>query len=189
MKASGLGFDEVRPDDVLLVSWDGEVLEGSGRRHAEYPIHTEVLRVRADAGAVVHTHAVNAVAFASLDTPLRPISHEANLFVPPEVPRFTETTDLILTRELGEKVAATLADRNACFLVNHGIVVAAVDVPTAVVTAYLLDNACRIQLTAMAAGTLKAWSTPEDSAAKREHCYSAALLRGAWDYLVRGLDR
>ena len=28
MKASGLGFEEVRPDDVVLVSWDGEVLAG-----------------------------------------------------------------------------------------------------------------------------------------------------------------
>ena len=31
MKASGLGFEEVRPDDVVLVSWDGEVLAGNGR--------------------------------------------------------------------------------------------------------------------------------------------------------------
>jgi ribulose-5-phosphate 4-epimerase/fuculose-1-phosphate aldolase len=189
MKASGLGFEEVRPDNVILVSWDGEVLEGGGRRHAEYFIHTEVLRARADAGAVVHTHAVHAVAFAALGVPLRPISHEANLFVPPDIARFTETTDLILTRELGERVAATLGDRNACFLVNHGIVVAGPDVPTAVVTAHLLDSACRMQLTAMAAGTPSAWSSPEESLAKREHCYSEALLRGAWEYLVRGLQR
>ena len=46
MKASGLGFEEVGPDQVLLVSWDGEVLEGTGRRHVEFPIHTEVMRAR-----------------------------------------------------------------------------------------------------------------------------------------------
>ena len=34
MKAAGLGFEEVGPEDVVLVSWDGEVLEGAGRRHA-----------------------------------------------------------------------------------------------------------------------------------------------------------
>src|SRR3712207_4803961 len=80
MKASGLGFEEVGPDDVLLVSWDGEVLTGAGRRHAEYPIHTEVVRARPDVGSVIHTHSPAAVALGSLGVPLRPISHEANLF-------------------------------------------------------------------------------------------------------------
>jgi L-fuculose-phosphate aldolase len=189
MKASGLGFEEVGPSDVVLVSHDGEVLAGDGRRHAEYPIHTEVMKARPDVGSVIHTHSPAAVALGALGVPLRPISHEANLFVPPDLARFTVTADLILTAELGRQVAAALADRNACMLVNHGIVVAAADVPTATVTAYLLDRACRMQLTAMAAGTLVSWSSPEESRSKREHCYSEPMLRGAWDYLVRRLDR
>jgi L-ribulose-5-phosphate 4-epimerase len=188
MKASGLGFEEVRPDDVVLVSWDGAVLAGNGRRHAEYPIHTEVMRRRDDVGSVIHTHSPAAVALGALGVPLRPISHEANLFVPPDLARFTATADLILTAQLGEQVAEALGERNACMLVNHGIVVAAADVPTATVTAYLLDRACQMQLTAMAAGEPTRWSPPEESLAKREHCYSDAMLRGAWDYLVRRLD-
>ena len=187
MKASGLAFTEVTPDDVVLVSWDGDVLEGKGRRHAEFPIHTEVMRARSDVGAVVHSHAAGAVAFAALDVPLRPISHEANLFVPPDVPRFTQTGDLILTAALGESVAACLGEANACLLVNHGIVAAGADVPTAVVSAYLLEAACRIQLLAMSAGPLARWSPPQESAAKRAHCYSPSMLAGAWDYLVRSL--
>lgn len=188
MKASGLGFEEVGPGEVLLVSWDGEVLSGAGRRHAEYPIHTEVMRARADVGSVVHTHSPAAVALGALGVPLRAISHEANLFVPPDLARFTGTGDLILTASLGADVAAALGDRNACMLVNHGIVVAAPDVPTATVTAYLLDRACRMQLTAMAAGGWATWSSPQESLAKREHCYPDPLLEGAWEYLVRRLE-
>jgi ribulose-5-phosphate 4-epimerase/fuculose-1-phosphate aldolase len=189
MKAAGLGFEEVGPEDVVLVSWDGEVLAGNGRRHAEYPIHTEVMRRRADVGSVIHTHSPSAVALGAIGVPLRPISHEANLFVPPDLARFTGTGDLVLTAELGQQVAAALGDRNACLLVNHGIVVAAADVQTATVTAYLLDRACRMQLTAMAAGGWATWSSPEESLAKREHCYPDPLLQGAWEYLVRRLDR
>lgn len=189
MKASGIGFDEVSPDDVVLVSWAGEVLAGNGRRHAEYAIHTEVMRARPDVAAVVHSHAAGSVAFASLEVPLRPISHEANLFVPPDVPRFTKTGDLILTQDLGCDVASTLGDANACFLVNHGIVAVGADVQTAVISAYLLEAACRTQLLAMSAGPLARWSPPEESAAKREHCYSKPLIQGAWDYLVRALER
>ena len=188
MKASGLGFEEVGPEQVLLVSWDGDVLEGAGRRHVEFPIHTEVVRAREDVGSVIHTHSPAAVALGSLGVPLRAISHEANLFVPPDIARFTETGDLILTADLGRRVAAALGDRNACLVVNHGIVVAAGDVPTATVTAYLLDRACRMQLTAMAAGGWASWSSAEESLAKRGHCYSDPMLLGAWDYLVRRLD-
>ena len=187
MKAAGIGFEEVGERDVVLVSPAGDVIEGEGRRHAEYPIHTEVMEARPDVGAVVHTHAVHAVAFAALGAPLRPISHEGTLFVPPDVPRFTETGDLILTRELGASVARALGARNAVLLVNHGIVTAGPDVPTAVMTAVLLERACRTQLLAMAAGELRHWSSDDEARAKRDHCYNPALLTQAWDYLVRRL--
>jgi L-fuculose-phosphate aldolase len=189
MKAATLGFEEVGAENVLLVGRDGEVLAGEGRRHAEYPIHTEVLAARPDVGAVVHTHAPHAVAFAALDVPLRPLSHEGTLFVPPDVARFTKTGDLILTAELGGDVAEALGDRNALVLVNHGIVAVGPDVPTAVLTAILLDRACRLQLLAMAAGELQCWSDDEEALAKREHCYPPPLLRQAWDYLARRLER
>ena len=185
MKAAGWGFEEVEPDRVLLVGWEGEVLEGSGRRHAEYPIHTEIMRARPDVQCVVHTHAPAAVAFASLGQPLRPISHEGTFFVPPEVARFTKTGDLILTRELGQALAETLGGRNAALLVHHGIVTVGPDVPTAVVGAILLERACRKQLWAMAAGPLVTWSSDEEALRKREHCYPPELVRQAWDYLVR----
>jgi L-ribulose-5-phosphate 4-epimerase len=185
MKAATLGFEEVQAENVLLVDHAGNVLEGEGRRHAEFPIHTEIMAANPSAGAVVHTHAAAAVAFAALDVPLRPISHEGTLFVPPDIARFTKTGDLILTPELGADVAAAIGDRNALLLVNHGIVTVGPDVPTAVLTAVLLDRACRMQLTAMAAGELKRWSDDAEALSKREHCYGPELLRQAWDYLSR----
>jgi L-fuculose-phosphate aldolase len=184
MKAASWGFEEVGREQVILVSWDGEVLAGEGRRHAEYPIHTELMRARPDVGAVVHTHAPWAVAFASTEQPLRPVSHEATLFVPPEVARFTETGDLILTRELGASLAGVVGARNAAFMVHHGIVTCGVDVVTAVMTAVLLERACRTNVRALAAGGPKTWSSDEEALAKREHVYS---FQQAWDYLVRRL--
>ncbi len=188
MKASTFGFEEVTPDHVLLVTRDGEVAWGDGRRHAEYPIHTELVSARQDVGAVVHTHAPAAVAFAALGVPLRPISHEGTLFVPPDIPRFTRTGDLILTSDLGREVAVTLGERNAVLLVNHGIVTVGPDVPTAVMTAILLERGCRTQLLAMAAGELKRWSSDDEAIVKREHCYGPPLLAQAWEYLVRRLE-
>ena len=152
MKAAGLGFDEIGAEQVILVSWDGEVLEGEGRRHIEYPIHTELMRARPDVGAVVHTHAPWSVAFASTERPLRPLSHEGTLFVPPQIARFTLTGDLIMTRELGEALAACVGGRNAALMVHHGLVACGADVPAAVMTAVFLERACRANIRAIAGG-------------------------------------
>jgi ribulose-5-phosphate 4-epimerase/fuculose-1-phosphate aldolase len=187
MKAASLGFEEVGVDEVLLVTRDGDIAYGDGQRHAEYPIHTEIVSARPDVHAVVHTHATHAVAFGSLGMPLLPLSHEGTLFVPPDISRFTRTADLILTPELGLEVAAAIGQRNALLLVNHGIVTVGPDVPTAVLTAVILERACRTQLLAMAAGDPTRWSDDEEALAKRDHCYSPAQLEQAWNYLVRSL--
>jgi ribulose-5-phosphate 4-epimerase/fuculose-1-phosphate aldolase len=187
MKAATLGFEEITPERVILVSWDGDVLQGEGRRHAEYPIHTELMRARDDVESVVHTHAPWAVAFASTGEPLRPVSHEGTLFVPPGPARFTKTGDLILTAELGRDLAGEVGDRNAGFMVHHGIVTCGPDVVSAVMSAVLLERACRTQIRAHAGGGPKTWSSDAEAIAKREHCYPPALLRQAWDYLVRRL--
>lgn len=189
MKASTWGFEEITPDRVLLVGWKGEVLAGEGRRHAEYPIHTEIMRGRREVQCVVHTHAPHAVAFASLGQPLRPISHEGTFFVPPDIARFTQTGDLILTRELGAAVAAALGSRNAVLLIHHGIVTVGEDVEAAVVGAILLEQACHKHLLATAAGELRTWSSDEEALAKRAHCYSPELIHHAWGYLVRRATR
>jgi L-fuculose-phosphate aldolase len=189
MKASGWAFEEVTPERVLLVGWDGEVLVGEGARHSEYPIHTELMRARPDVRAVCHTHAPHAVAFAALDQPLRPISHEGTLFVPPDIARFTLTGDLIVTRDLGQALARTVGARNAALMVHHGIVTAAADLETAVVSAILLERACWKQLLAMAAGELRTWSSDGEALAKRARCYAPAQVHAAWAYLARRADR
>src|SRR4051794_23618666 len=77
MKPAALGMEEVQLDDLVLVDWNGTVLQGHRRRHAEYPIHTRIMAARREVGATVHTHAASCASFSSLDTPLVPVSHEA----------------------------------------------------------------------------------------------------------------
>ena len=99
MKCSGWGFEEVDEQKIVLVSPEGKVLHGSGRRHIEYPIHTEIMARRGDVGAVVHSHSDAANAFSALDVPILPLNHAGSLFSYPDVPRFTLTGGLISTRE------------------------------------------------------------------------------------------
>lgn len=189
MKPSGLGMEEVALDDLVLVGWDGTVLHGHRRRHAEYPIHTRVMLARADVAATVHTHAAASTSFSCLDQPLVPISHEGVYFAPHGVPSFRGTSDLILTDELGDAVAAALGNAHGAFLVGHGMVTTGADLVEAVMAALLLEQACTKQLAAMAAGGPRSWTSADAAVVKRTHVYPRALLEQGWDYLVRGLER
>jgi ribulose-5-phosphate 4-epimerase/fuculose-1-phosphate aldolase len=189
MKASGWGFEEITDDRVLLVSPDGEVLSGDGRRHIEYPIHSEIMRARPEVGATVHTHAPALSAFACLDVPLRPISHDGVPFADRPVPRFTRTGALIATAGLGAALADALGDEPACLMPSHGAVTVGPDIATAVMYAVLLERACRTQLMAMGAGDMKVWSDADETRFKREQVWNPAQLQAGYGYLLRKADR
>ncbi len=162
LKSARWGLEEVIPERVHLVSEDGQVLEGDGSRHSEYPIHTEVMIARPDVGGVVHTHPPHAVALAATGQPLRPVSHAANYFVPPDVPRFTG--------------------------INHGIVTVGPDLQTATVAAVLLERACAQQMLTHAFGGWPSWSGPGESRSKRRNIYADGPVRAVWEYLERSLS-
>lgn len=185
MKSAGWGFEEITDDRVVLVGRDGEVVEGTGVRHTEYPIHTCVLDARPDVNCVVHTHAAAPIAFAALGVPLRPISHDGTLFVPPDLARFRGTSALIRTKALGEQLADELGERNAILLPGHGVVVVGPDAPTAVMSAILLDRACRLQLEVEAAGGPRVWTEDQEALEKRTMCWPPGQLEAGWRYLLR----
>jgi L-ribulose-5-phosphate 4-epimerase len=185
MKPSAMGLDEITPDSLIRVDLDGNVVEGDLPRHSEYPIHAEVFRARPEITCVVHTHPIYSIAFASTGQPLRAVSHEGAQFTPPDVPRFTRTSNLIKTRELGEEVAATLGENIACYLINHGIVVAGNTISKAVVSAINLERASQVQLLASASGNPFSWTVDEDIPGKRQNVFRGDQLKNVWEYFCR----
>jgi L-ribulose-5-phosphate 4-epimerase len=188
MKAASFGFDEITPEQIILVGFDGEVLVGDGPLHVEWPIHTEIMRARPDAGSVVHSHPPNSIALGASGHPLRPVSHAGTLFVPPAIPRYTKTAELIVTTDLGSDVAATLAERSALLLVNHGIVTAGKDVRDAVIHAVLLEKAAHQQMLTHSFGGPRRWSSDEEALRKRETVWAERQRAMLWAYLARRLQ-
>jgi ribulose-5-phosphate 4-epimerase/fuculose-1-phosphate aldolase len=185
MKASGWGFEEIDRNRVVLVSPEGTVLDGTGSRHIEYPIHTEIMARRPSVHAVVHTHAPTLAAFASLDHELKPLSHDAVPFTHPQLPRFTRTGALIATPELGQELARSLADADAILIPHHGAVTTGPDLETAVMYAVLLERACHTQLLAHAAGGPATWSDEAETLFKRDQVWNRDQLHAGWNYLIR----
>jgi ribulose-5-phosphate 4-epimerase/fuculose-1-phosphate aldolase len=185
MKAAGWSFEEVTSARVALVTPAGEVLAGSGPRHIEYPIHTELMSARPDVGSVVHTHAPAAVAFAALDEPLLAISHDGVEFAEPQIPRFTRTGSLIRSAELGRALAKTIGDGVGCLVPGHGLVTVGPDSATAVLRAVLLARACQVQLEAMAAGQIRIWSDSAEIALKKAEVWPESQINAGYAYLCR----
>ncbi|MEU9059223.1 class II aldolase/adducin family protein [Streptomyces sp. NPDC048430] len=184
MKASGWGFEEVTPGRVLLVAPDSRILAGEGLPHLEAPIHTEIMAARPDVNAVVHTHGRAAVAFASLDVPLLPLSHDAVPFISPDVPRHPSGR-LVSDSRQGTALARTLGDAAGCLMVGHGLVAVGADLASAVMHAVLLDRACDTQLRAQAAGPVQRWSDAAEVTQKQEETWSARQLATGYAYLCR----
>lgn len=188
LKGAQMGLEEVTEDDVILLDLDGNVLSGSRPRHLEWPIHAALYRARPDIASVVHSHAFATVAFSATDEPLADIGHEATRWTPPDVPRFTETSDLIDTPERGRAMAAAVGSHNGALLRHHGMVVGGPDIPTACLQAIFLEQACRLQLTVMSLGVPFQTASEADRQLRHDKQTRPALYSGLWTYLTRRLE-
>lgn len=72
IKPSGVSYDEMKPDDMVVVDLaDGHVVEGNLRPSSDTPTHLAIYRAFPEVGGVVHTHSTYATAWAQagLDIP------------------------------------------------------------------------------------------------------------------------
>jgi ribulose-5-phosphate 4-epimerase/fuculose-1-phosphate aldolase len=186
IKRARIGMDEVASRaDLQLVDFDGNVLEGNGERHYEWPIHAEILRSRPDVVAVGHTHAFYSQIFASTDEPLRPIGKEGVWFDDP--PKFQETCSLIRTPELGRRLAATLGGNDAVFLMSHGVAFVGSTIRECTLVGIYLEAAVRAQVTIAMTGFRTRVPDAADARAKRAQTRTAGGINNYWDYLARKL--
>jgi ribulose-5-phosphate 4-epimerase/fuculose-1-phosphate aldolase len=184
-KAAGWGLEEVDGGRIVLVTPEGELAWGSGRRHIECFIHTEILKAREEVNVTVHTHAAAAISFAALDVPLLPLSHDAIPFLRPDVARYTASGDLIKDADRGASLAAFLQDAPGCVIPGHGLVTVGRDAAEAVMRAVLLERACRVQLEALAAGEVRRWSSEAEVRDKQSGLWPRSQFEAGYSYLVR----
>jgi L-ribulose-5-phosphate 4-epimerase len=64
IKPSGVPYEQLTADDIVLVDLDGSVVEGTRRPSTDTPTHLELYRVFEEVGGVVHTHSTWATVWA-----------------------------------------------------------------------------------------------------------------------------
>jgi ribulose-5-phosphate 4-epimerase/fuculose-1-phosphate aldolase len=91
-----------------------------------------------------------------------------------------------------ERLAASLGDKNAMILRNHGIITTGRNVAQAFVRAYYLEKACEIQMDTLAMGRKLVIPSPEvcDHAAQQfDRSYEGDGYELAWEANRRTIDR
>ncbi len=149
---SGLDYESMEPEDVVLVDVEGELLDGSLKPSTETPMHTGIYRARAQVGAVVHTHSRYATTLACLGWEIPPVHYMlATLSGDGRIPLAPYTT--YGTEELAGYAAEALGEsRNACLLQNHGTITVGESAGEAFSRTVVLEEMAEIYYRARLAG-------------------------------------
>jgi len=149
----GMHFGHIRASDLILVSHEGEVVEGDRAVNgAAFAIHSQVHASRPDAVAAAHSHSVYGKAWSSLGRLLDPITQDACSFYD-DHGLFDDYTGVVVDIEEGKRIAHALGDYKAAILRNHGLLTVGHSVDEAVWWFITMERTCQAQLLAEAAGT------------------------------------
>ena len=150
----GLGFDEITAGNLLVVDEDLNVVDGDGMANPANRFHSWIYRARPDVQCIVHTHPFHVAALSMLEVPLV-VSQMDTTPLYDDCAFLADWPGVPVGNEEGEIISAALGDKKAVLLAHHGQLVAGVSVEEACSLAVLIERAARLQLTAMAAGTIK----------------------------------
>lgn len=148
---SGIGYFDLRPEDVVVTDLEARIVEGSRKPSSEWALHTLFYRAKPHVRAVVHTHSMYCTTFAVLGRPLRAVHYaiaDAGAAEIPCAPYFP-----FGTLELAEAAVETAGTSDAVLLGNHGLVACGKDIAGAYGLAVNLEYVAELQYRALCIGT------------------------------------
>lgn len=186
----GLLFEEVTASNLVAVDFAGRGVEGDQPyNRAGHVIHTSVLRARPELGFVLHSHTPAVAAVSAMACGILPLSQPANVI------RATVGYHRYETAEddpaWHQRLAADLAGHHVLVLHNHGLLTAGRTAAEAFLYHHFAQQACEIQVGALARGQELIYPDPDavralaEWGAPRERPWGAA----PWAAVRRMLER
>jgi len=135
IKPSGVDYDELRPEHMVITDLDGKVVEGTLRPSSDLETHTLLYREFPAIGGVVHTHSEFATSFAQagMAIPALGTTHADTFYgpVPGTAPltdeeiggRYVRETGMAIVRRFAataERAAIDPLGVPACLVAGHG---------------------------------------------------------------------
>ena len=189
----GMMYEEVTASSLQKIDIDGTVVLKAdnefGINPAGFVIHSAIHSAREDAGCVIHSHTRAAVAVSAGTTGLLPLSQSAMFFYGKV--RGHDFEGAATRPEERARLITDLGGNDVMLLRNHGTLTVGRSVPHAFLKAYQFENACRIQIDALAAGAVV---EPADHIAASVNAIAddPRLANGGrleWQAMLRLLDR
>lgn len=146
----GRYYDELSPQDIVVIDFEAENVEGELPPSVESLLHIAIYRKRPDVRAVVHAHPpfASALAIAGKEIPVILDDQAAYLGGEVKLARYA----LPGSPELAEAVLPALGERNAVLIANHGIIAVGQDLKRAFTACQLVEKAALSFILASALG-------------------------------------
>lgn len=150
IKPSGVEYDAMAPDDMVVVSLEtGERVEGRWKPSSDTPTHLVLYRAFPDCGGIVHTHSHWATSFAQAGLGIQPLGTTQGDYFYGEIPCTREMTPAEIAgayeEETGNVIVETFAGKNpaqipAVLVHSHGPFTWGKDAAEAVHNAAVLEE-------------------------------------------------
>jgi len=160
---SGCSAASITDADPVATTLDGAA-RGKRIPSSEWFMHAAIYRAYAGAAAIVHTHSDACTALACLNEKLPAFHYLVVRFGGDDVRCAPYVT--FGTPALAEVAVAALANRTACLLANHGMIVHGANADEALTAAITLETLARQYLLARAAGKVRLLTKSEMQAAR-----------------------
>ena len=147
---SGIGYFDTKPEDIVAMDLEGNIIEGTRKPSSEWHLHTLFYKNKPEARAVVHTHSKFCTTLSTLRMPIKAVHYVIADAGTNEVP--CAPYRRYGTEELAKVAVESAEESNAVLLANHGIVVCGKNLKSAYGLAKGMEYVAEIQVTAMSVG-------------------------------------
>ncbi|RVX43504.1 L-ribulose 5-phosphate 4-epimerase [Nonomuraea polychroma] len=153
IKPSGVSYDELTPENMVVCDLDGNLVEGEHAPSSDTAAHAYVYRNMPDVGGVVHTHSTYASAWAALGEPIPCVLTAMADEFGGEIP--IGPFALIGDDSIGQGIVETLKGHRskAVLMQNHGVFSIGKDPKAAVKAAVMCEDVARTVHVARQLGT------------------------------------
>ena len=151
IKPSGIFYEDLTPENMVVVDMDGKIVEGKYKPSSDTAAHLHVYRNRSDVHGMVHTHSPFATAFAAVGKPipvyLTAICDEFGGPIP------CGGYAKIGGDEIGREIIKSIGSSPALLLKNHGVFTVGKNAKAAVKAAIMVEDIAKTVFYALQLGT------------------------------------
>jgi len=149
---SGVRYDVLTPEQMVVIGYDGVVVEGDLFPSTETDVHLAHYRARPDVNAIVHTESPYVNVFGAVGRTIDPVLLNMVLYAKGPVPIMP--FEFSTNADFGERSAATMgASVNAVVWGNHGLLSVGADLAGAFKVAVAVEANAQVLAGALAIGT------------------------------------